>query len=106
MNPGPPRRTIPPPVRPRRAWFVFATTAVVGTIAAALLPSPWSIACGVLAALGATGAFVMFVVIVVLEDDVAPGGDGADRVEDRRAGDDRANRGPRRPMRPRGRDHR
>jgi hypothetical protein len=64
----PPRRGIPPPVRPRRAWFVCATGAVVGTIAAAVLPSPWSIACGVLAGLGAVGAFVMFVVIVVLED--------------------------------------
>jgi len=110
VNPGPPRRTIPPPVRPRRAWFVFATTAVVGTIAAALLPSPWSIACGVLAALGATGAFVMFVVIVVLEDrdedDVAPGGDRADRDADRRAGENRADRGPRGPLRPRGRGHR
>lgn len=59
---------LPAPVRPRRAWFVFATTAVLGTVAAALLPTPWSIVCGVLAALGATGAFVMFVVIVVLED--------------------------------------
>ncbi|HEY5389037.1 MAG TPA: hypothetical protein VIJ83_00665 [Solirubrobacteraceae bacterium] len=47
---------------------MFATTAVLGTIAAALLPSPWSIACGALAALGAIGAFAMFVVIVVLED--------------------------------------
>ncbi len=44
-----------------------ALVGVLGTIAAALLPSPWSIACGVLAALGATGAFVMFVVITVLE---------------------------------------
>jgi hypothetical protein len=47
---------------------VFASTAVAGTIAAALVPSPWSIVCGALAALGAIGAFVMFVVIVVLED--------------------------------------
>jgi hypothetical protein len=47
---------------------VGATTAVAGTIAAALVPSPWSIVCGVLAALGAIGAFVMFVAIVVLED--------------------------------------
>jgi hypothetical protein len=47
---------------------VFATTAVGGTIAAALAPSPWSIACGVIASLGAIGAFVMFVVIVVIED--------------------------------------
>jgi hypothetical protein len=93
-------------VRPRRAWFVFATTAVVGTIAAALLPSPWSIACGVLAALGATGAFVMFVVIVVLEDDVAAAGGGDDHNEGRRAGEDRAVQGPRRRMRPRGRGHR
>ena len=59
---------IPPPVRPRRAWLVCATTAVGGTIAASLLPSPWSIVCGVLAVLGAIGAFVAFVVIVVLED--------------------------------------
>jgi hypothetical protein len=71
---GPPRRRIPPPVRPRRAWFVFATTAVLGTIAAALLPSPWAVLCGALAALGATGAFAMFVVITMLED---TGGDGA-----------------------------
>ena len=63
-----PRSGLPSPVRPRRGWFVFATTAVLGTIAAALLPSPWSIACGALAALGAIGAFAMFVVIVVLED--------------------------------------
>jgi hypothetical protein len=41
---------------------------VIGTIAAALLRTPWSIVCGVIAALGAGGAFVMFVVIVVLED--------------------------------------
>jgi hypothetical protein len=59
---------MPPPVLPRRAWFVFATTAVFGTIAAALLSSPWSIVCAALAALGAIGAFVMFVAIVVLED--------------------------------------
>jgi hypothetical protein len=59
---------VPPPERPRRGWFVGATTAVAGTIAAALVPSPWSIVCGVLAALGAIGAFVMFVAIVVLED--------------------------------------
>ena len=59
----------PPPQRPRRAWFVCATTAVAGTIAAALVPSPWSIVCGALAALGAIGAFAMFVVIVVLEDE-------------------------------------
>jgi len=71
---GPPRRRIPPPVRPRRAWFVFAITAVLGTIAAALLPSPWAVICGVLAALGATGAFAMFVAITVLED---TGDDGA-----------------------------
>jgi hypothetical protein len=59
----------PPPERPRRGWFVCATTAVGGTIAAALVPSPWSIVCGVLAAFGAIGAFVMFVMIVVLEDE-------------------------------------
>ncbi|HXR14177.1 MAG TPA: hypothetical protein VN740_05900 [Solirubrobacteraceae bacterium] len=63
-----PHTGVPPPERPRRGWFVCATTAVAGTIAAALLPSPWSIACGTLAALGAIGAFVMFVAIVVLED--------------------------------------
>jgi hypothetical protein len=63
-----PRRGLPVPVRPRRAWFVFATTAVLGTIAAAVLPSPWSVVCGVLAALGAAGAFTMFVMIVLLED--------------------------------------
>ena len=68
MGVEPPTRGIPPPVRPRRAWMVCATTAVAGTIAASLLPSPWSIVCGVLAALGAIGAFVAFVVIVVLED--------------------------------------
>jgi hypothetical protein len=62
------QRGFPPPERPRRGWFVFATTAVGGTIAAALAPSPWSIACGVIASLGAIGAFVMFVVIVVIED--------------------------------------
>jgi hypothetical protein len=95
-------------VRPRRAWFVFASTAVVGTIAAALLPSPWSIVCGVLAALGAIGAFVMFVVIVVLEDRDSDdaGGSGEDHDEGRRAGEDRGGPGPRRPVRPRGRGHR
>jgi hypothetical protein len=95
-------------VQPRRAWFVFATAAVAGTIAAALLPSPWSIVCGVLAALGAIGAFVMFVVIVVLEDrdsDVAGGG-GDNHDESRRAGEDRGRPEPRRPLRPRGRGHR
>jgi hypothetical protein len=64
----PPASGMPPPVRPRRAWFACALIAVLGTVAAGVLPSPWSIACGVLAGLGATGAFVMFVVIVVLED--------------------------------------
>jgi hypothetical protein len=63
-----PQNGVPPPVRTRRLWFVCATTAVSGTIAAAVLPSPWSIVCGALAALGAIGAFVMFVAIVVLED--------------------------------------
>ncbi len=53
---------------PRRAWFACALAAVLGTIAAALLPAPWSIACGVIAAGGAVGAFAMFVVITVLED--------------------------------------
>jgi hypothetical protein len=67
MNVKPPRGRFPAPARPRGAWFVCALVGVLGTIAAALLPSPWSIACGVLAALGATGAFVMFVVITVLE---------------------------------------
>ena len=62
------QRGFPPPERPRRGWFVCAITAVAGTIAAALAPSPWSIVCGALAALGAIGAFAMFVVIVVLED--------------------------------------
>ena len=62
-------RAFPPPARPRRGWFVCAVTAVAGTIAAALAPSPWSIVCGVLAAFGAIGAFVMFVAIVVLEDE-------------------------------------
>ncbi len=98
VNAGSPRQRIPPPVRPRRAWFVFATTAVLGTIAAALLPSPWSIVCGVLAALGATGAFVMFVAIVVLED-IPAGNTPTDR-------EDPQNRWRRRPSRPRGRgDH-
>jgi hypothetical protein len=64
-----PQNALPPPVRPRRWWFVCATTAVAGTIAAAVLPTPWSIACGVLAALGAIGAFAMFVAISVLERD-------------------------------------
>jgi hypothetical protein len=71
---------VPPPVRPRRVWLVCATTAVTGTLAAALLPSPWSIACGVIAALGAIGAFVAFVVIVVLE-----GEDGGGQSEPARA---------------------
>jgi len=60
---------LPTPQRPRRAWFACASTAVGGTIAAALAPSPWSIACGAIAALGAIGAFVMWVAIVVLEDE-------------------------------------
>ena len=68
MDVEPPASGVPPPVRPRRAWFACAITAVLGTIAAGVLPSPWSIACGAIAALGAIGAFVMFVVIVVLED--------------------------------------
>ena len=61
-------RGIPSPVRQRRAWFAFAIVAVLGTIAAALLPTPWAIVSGVLAAIGAAGAFVMFVAITVLED--------------------------------------
>ena len=68
MGVEPPAAGVPPPVRPRRAWFACALTAVLGTVAAGVLPSPWSIACGVIAALGAIGAFVAFVVIVVLED--------------------------------------
>jgi hypothetical protein len=67
-----PHTGVPPPERPRRGWFVCAITAVGGTIAAALVPSPWSIVCGVLASLGAIGAFVMFVAIVVLEDSERP----------------------------------
>jgi hypothetical protein len=59
---------IPPPVAQRRWWAVCATVAVAGTIAAALLPSPWSIVCGALAALGAVGAFGFFVAISILED--------------------------------------
>lgn len=59
---------MPAPVVPRRLWAVCATVAVAGTIAAALLPAPWSIACGVLAALGAIGAFGFFVAISILED--------------------------------------
>lgn len=60
---------MPAPVRTRRVWLVCATIAVGGTLAAALLPSPWSIVAGVLASLGAVGAFAMFVLISVLEDD-------------------------------------
>ena len=102
-------------MRPRRAWFVFATTAVTGTIAAAVLPSPWSVVCGVLAALGATGAFVMFVVIVVLEDGERGGheerGDrgGHEERDGRKGRKGRANssrrdgEGPPGPLRPRGR---
>ena len=69
-DPAPPRRSrgLPPPVVPRRWWAICATVAVGGTIAAALLPSPWSIACGVLAAFGAIGAFAFFVAITVLEE--------------------------------------
>ena len=59
---------MPPPVGARRAWMVCATVAVAGTLAASLLPSPWALVCGVLAALGATGAFGFFVAIVILED--------------------------------------
>jgi len=59
---------MPPPVVQRRWWGVCATLAVTGTIAAALAPSPWSVVCGALAALGATGAFGFFVAIVILED--------------------------------------
>jgi hypothetical protein len=59
---------LPEPQRPRRAWMVCATVAVAGTIAASLAPSPWSIACGALAAIGAIGAFGFFVAITILED--------------------------------------
>ena len=59
---------MPAPQRPRRAWMACATLAVSGTIAASLAPSPWSLVCGVLAALGAIGAFVAFVAITILED--------------------------------------
>ena len=59
---------MPPPVAQRRWWAVCATVAVAGTIAAALLPTPWAIVCGVLAALGAVGAFGFFVAISILED--------------------------------------
>jgi len=61
-------RGLPPPIRPRRGWAVCASVAVAGTIAARLAPSPWSIVCGVLAALGAVGAFAFFVAITVLEE--------------------------------------
>ena len=90
MKAGPSRHRIPPPVRPRRAWFVFATTAVLGTIAAALLPPPWAVICGALAALGATGAFAMFVAITVLEDsrgDGAPARAGRSSDLEQRAAD-------------------
>jgi len=63
-----PRSGLPPPVRQRRGWGACATVAVAGTVAAALLPSPWAVACGVLAALGAIGAFGFFVAISILED--------------------------------------
>ena len=53
--------------RGARGWSA-RRSASRGTIAAALAPSPWSIVCGVLAALGTIGAFVAFVVITVLED--------------------------------------
>jgi len=59
---------MPPPVRPRRAWLACASVAVLGTLGAALLPSPWAIVCGALASIGAVGAFALFVAIVVLED--------------------------------------
>ena len=59
---------IPAPVAQRRWWALCATVAVAGTIAAALLPFPWSLVCGVLAAVGAIGAFAFFVAITILED--------------------------------------
>jgi hypothetical protein len=59
---------LPAPQRPRRAWMACATVAVAGTIAASLAPSPWSIVCGALAAIGAIGAFGFFVAITILED--------------------------------------
>ena len=83
-------RGLPEPVRPRRAWFVFATTAVLGTIAATVAPSPWSILCGALAAIGAIGAFFMFVAITVLEDD-EDARDARPRARGERAVQDRAN---------------
>jgi hypothetical protein len=63
-----PRRGVPPPVPARRWWIVCAVVAVSGTIAAALLPMPWAALAGALAALGAVGAFALFVVISILED--------------------------------------
>jgi hypothetical protein len=59
---------MPPPAAQRRGWAVCATVAVAGTIAAALLPWPWSLVSGVLAALGAVGAFAFWVAITILED--------------------------------------
>jgi hypothetical protein len=59
---------LPAPASQRRWWALCATVAVGGTIAAALLPSPWSLVCGALAALGAIGAFAFFVAITILED--------------------------------------
>jgi hypothetical protein len=59
---------LPAPVAQRRWWALCATVAVGGTIAAALLPWPWSLVCGALAALGAIGAFAFFVAITILED--------------------------------------
>jgi hypothetical protein len=47
--------------------MVCASVAVAGTVAASLAPSPWSIVCGILASLGAVGAFGFFVAITVLE---------------------------------------
>ena len=57
---------------------------------------------------GGTGAFVMFVVIVVLEDDAVPECSGRRRTASRTGGPAArsAQPGPRRPLRPRGRDHR
>lgn len=62
------RPGVPPPISQRRWWIVCAVVAVTGTIAAALLPLPWSALAGALAALGAIGAFALFVVISILED--------------------------------------
>lgn len=65
--PGPAGRGMPPPAAQRRWWALCATVAVGGTVVAALAPAPWSIVSGVLAAIGAIGAFGFFVAISILE---------------------------------------